>query len=69
MSNFHIYKVINYRAYDLQDPSGYVSCTAVADIHSLIPPEYIHSTLPTMKKYMQRFCFVIDGFSLRMTSL
>ena len=41
----------------------------VKDEHKTIPGAAevysIHSILPIMKKNMQRFCFVIGGFSLR----
>ena len=31
--------------------------------------KHLHSTPPIMKKNMWRFCFIIGGFSLRVTSL
>ena len=46
MSNFHICKVINYRTYNLHDPSGHICCASTVDIHMLMPPEYTVSLLP-----------------------
>ena len=48
MPNFHICKVINDRAYDLQDPAGHVTCVSVADVQLLMPAEYIVSMLPNI---------------------
>ena len=46
MSNFGIYKDMNERAYDLQDPTGHVQNATVEDNHLITPEEYIVSLLP-----------------------
>ena len=42
--------------------AGYLSSPYFKDL-------YLHSTLPITKKNMQRFCFIIGGFSLRVMYL
>ena len=49
--NFPFCKVINDRAYDLQDPTGHVRCTTVAEIQLLMPAKYIVSMLPDIKAF------------------
>ena len=51
MSNFRIYKVINEKAYDLQDPSGQVQCTAVVVFQLLMPAEQIVSLIPGARAF------------------
>ena len=48
---FFICKVINDRAYDLQDPTGHFRWTAGTDIQLLMPAEYVVSTLPDIKAF------------------
>ena len=51
MPNFHICKVINDKAYDLQDPTGHVRCGSVANVKLLKPAEYIFNMLPDIKAF------------------
>ena len=51
MPNFHICKAINDRIYSLQDTTGHVRCTSVANIQLLRPAEYIASMLPGTKTF------------------
>ena len=49
MSNIRIWKVINDRAYNLQNHDHYVHQTCIVDIHLLVLAEYIVSLLPDAK--------------------
>ena len=51
MSSFYIWKIINEKAYNLQDLTDHVRCAAVADIQLLISAEYIVSMLPDIKAF------------------
>ena len=51
MPNFHVCKVFNDRACDLQDPSGLVRCASIADTQLWMPAKYIVSVLPDIQVY------------------
>ena len=51
MPNFYVCKMINDKAYDLQDKTCHVRLASVADIHLLMPAEYIISMLPDIKAF------------------
>ena len=60
MLHFHICKVNNDRAYDLQDPTGHARCTTLADIQLLMPAEYIVSLSPGIKAFGQECKYIND---------
>ena len=62
MSNIRICKVINPRAYDLQDPSSHICCTTVADIQLLMSAEYIVSLLPDTIAFGRTCKYINDPF-------
>ena len=51
LHSFCICKIINDRAYDLQDPAAHVRHATVADIQLLMPAEYVVSMLPDIKAF------------------
>ena len=51
MPKFHSFKIINNRAYDLQDQTGHVGHTSVTDIQLLMPAEYTVNMLPDRKAF------------------
>ena len=62
MPNFHICKVANERVYDLQDSTGHIRCTSVADIQLLMTAEYIVSMLPDIKAFGRAYKYINDSF-------
>ena len=60
MPNFHICKVINDRAYYLQETTGHVRCAFVADIKLLMPVVCIVSMLPDIKPFWQACKYIND---------
>ena len=60
MSNFHICKAINDRAYDLQDCSGHVGHVSVANTQLLLPAEYIVSLLLDAKAFGRTHRYIKD---------
>ena len=58
MPNFHICKVINYRAHDLQCPTGHVQHASVADIQLLMPAEYLVSMVPDINVFRWGFKYI-----------
>ena len=61
MPDFHTCKVINDMAYNLQDTTGHVRCTYVADIKLFMPAEYILSTLLDTKAFGWKFKYINDS--------
>ena len=49
---------LNDRANDLQDPSGHIHCTSVADIQLFLPAEYIVSLLLD-EKHSREYIIII----------
>ena len=49
MTNFHICKVINESAYDLQDPIGHVRYASVVDIQLQMPAKYMLSDIKAFR--------------------
>ena len=63
MPDICICKVINDRAYDLQDPTCHVRHASMADIQLLMSAEYIVHILPEIKVFGWG-CMYINGPSL-----
>ena len=59
-SNFYTCKVINDRAYDLQEPSGDICQASVVDIYLLMMAEYIIKILPDAKAFEREHKYISD---------
>ena len=53
-------KVINDRAYDLQDPTGHVYWASVVYTHVLMLAEYIASLIPDTKEFRRVHKYIND---------
>ena len=60
ITNFRICKIINDRAYDLQDLTGNVGHAVIADIQLLMPAEYIVNLLPHTRTFGKACKYIND---------
>ena len=51
ISNFHVHKASNDKAYDLESPTVYDRCSSASYIQLVIPVEYIVGMLPDVNAF------------------